>query len=86
MFAFFETLSEAFTETLVCPITYSTFEDAVITPAGITYDRSALAEYVNAKQVDPSTMKPLQLSSVYPNRAVRDIVQRAKSFGLLQAD
>lgn len=53
---------------VTCPITHEVMRDPVVTPDGISYERDALAEWLNICPVEPSTRKPLTLDQLNPNR------------------
>lgn len=47
----------------------------VVTPSGITYDRQSLTGWIEAHHSDPATQAPLKMDNVYPNLALRDMIQ-----------
>ncbi|KAJ4748666.1 U-box domain-containing protein 1 [Rhynchospora pubera] len=77
----FEKASEADVSTdvpdyLCCKITFDIFTDPVLTPSGITYERSALLEHLRTVgDFDPITRKPLKESQLIPNLAIKGAVQ-----------
>ncbi|CAM6023986.1 unnamed protein product [Sphagnum balticum] len=59
-----------------CKITMDIFRDPVITPSGITYERSALLEHLRkVGNFDPLTRAPLTPEQVFPNLALKEAVQ-----------
>eukprot|EP00475_Leptophrys_vorax_P015252 TRINITY_DN21615_c0_g2_i1.p1 TRINITY_DN21615_c0_g2~~TRINITY_DN21615_c0_g2_i1.p1 ORF type:complete len:223 (+),score=13.54 TRINITY_DN21615_c0_g2_i1:3-671(+) len=61
---------------LCCKITMDLFKDPVITPSGVTYERSVLLDHLNAgKSFDPVTRAPLSATQLVPNLALRESVQ-----------
>ena len=60
---------------LVCPITQCLMKQPAITPYGITYDYFALNEWLRLNPIDPATNRALTNNMLYPNRAVRFLVE-----------
>ncbi|KAH8940186.1 hypothetical protein BDL97_15G075500 [Sphagnum fallax] len=59
-----------------CKITMDLFRDPVITPSGVTYERSALLEHLRkVGNFDPLTRTPLTPEQVFPNLALKEAVQ-----------
>ena len=52
------------------------FEDAVITPYGTTYERSAIVTALRHHQEDPLTRQPLTEAQLVPNRVIAEAVER----------
>jgi len=64
---------------LTCQICMDLLLDPVITPCGITYDRACLQRHLEARGssgCDPVSGKPLSMSSVVPNLALREVLDR----------
>lgn len=57
-----------------CPLTLTVYRDPVLTKDSITYDRSILLQYIQKKNFDPITRKPLTQNDVFPNVALRSAV------------
>lgn len=47
----------------------------VVTPSGITYDNKSLSQWIETHHSDPATQAPLKLEHLYPNLALRDMIQ-----------
>ncbi|CAI2369340.1 unnamed protein product [Moneuplotes crassus] len=60
-------------ETIQCPISFDYIKDPVITPSGITYDRSFLSVDISNRSKDPVTNQPMTLNEITPNRMVKNI-------------
>ena len=61
-------------ETLCCKITYTIMRDPVITPSGITYERSAILKHLKENgQFDPVTRMPCRVDQLYPNLVVKEM-------------
>lgn len=61
---------------LCCQISMDIFRDPVITPSGVTYERSILLEHLcKVGKFDPITRATLHPEQVAPNLAVKDAVQ-----------
>lgn len=57
---------------LTCKITMEIFKDPVITPGGITYEKSALLEHLQkVGEFDPVTREPLRADQIIPNFAIK---------------
>jgi len=61
---------------LLCPLTLQMFEDAVITPYGTTYERTAILTALRHNQEDPLTRQPLTAAQLVPNRVIAEAVER----------
>eukprot|EP00850_Spirogloea_muscicola_P017115 SM000144S00663 [mRNA] locus=s144:75668:78698:- [translate_table: standard] len=61
---------------LCCNITMDIYRDPVITPSGISYERSILMEHLKkqGKRFDPVSRAPLDPEQVVPNLALREAV------------
>lgn len=60
---------------LCCKITMDLFRDPVITPSGITYERSVLEDHLSrGRNFDPLTRAPLEQSQLISNLAMKDAV------------
>lgn len=58
------------------PISFNLFNDPVVTPNGITYERAYLLEHLEKKgKFDPVTKQPLREHQLYPNLALKDAVE-----------
>ncbi|KAL6624642.1 hypothetical protein ACP70R_031963 [Stipagrostis hirtigluma subsp. patula] len=61
---------------LCCQITFEIFRDPVITPSGITYERTVLLEHLRkVGNFDPVTREPLKEHQLVPNLAIKEAVQ-----------
>ena len=58
-----------------CPITNSIMSDPVITPAGISFDRSALVEWLKTSPTNPISREPLTIDQLYPNLSLREQIE-----------
>lgn len=59
-----------------CKITMDIIRDPVITPSGISYERSAIEEHLRrGKYTDPVSGKPLSQKDLVPNLALRDAIE-----------
>lgn len=72
---------EELSEEYCCPITNSLMEDPVMTKYGHSYERAAITEWLSQRSTDPLTNKPLTLADLFPNRALKNLID-AKRNGL----
>ena len=61
---------------LCCPITHAVFREPAVTPQGVTYERTALVQWLQAAGTDPSSGRPCALAELAPNRALRAAIER----------
>ncbi|KAM5562972.1 hypothetical protein ABKV19_017924 [Rosa sericea] len=77
----FEKVAEADTESevpdyLCCNISLDIFRDPVITPSGVTYERSVILNHLGkVGKFDPVTREPVEPSQLIPNFAIKEAVQ-----------
>ncbi len=61
----------------VCPLTLEVMEDPVISPpSGQSYERAAIMAALAVKAEDPLTRAPLKLTTLIPNRALKDTIHQ----------
>ncbi|XP_062174856.1 E3 ubiquitin-protein ligase CHIP isoform X1 [Alnus glutinosa] len=61
---------------LCCKITLDIFRDPVITPSGVTYERSVILDHLQkVGHFDPITREPLDQSQLIPNLAIKEAVE-----------
>ena len=58
----------------VDPITFELMVDPVITPSGITYERSTIVEEIRLRGLCPFSQQPLTEADLRPNRALKDLI------------
>lgn len=62
-------------DNLLDPISFNLFNEPVITPSGITYEKCHLMDHLQKKgKYDPLTRAPLKENQLYPNLAIKDAV------------
>jgi len=61
-------------ENLKCPITHSIINDPVITPSGITYERSAITTWLTNNHIDPVSRQQLSNEQLVNNIAIKNII------------
>jgi hypothetical protein len=59
---------------LQCPITLEVMTDPVIAADGITYERTAIEDWLRTHNTSPLTNTPLTSKSLTPNLVVRGII------------
>lgn len=63
-------------DNLLDPISFNLFSDPVVTPSGITYERTQLMNHIQRKGTyDPLTRTPFKPDQLYPNLAIKDTVE-----------
>ncbi|EER32222.1 predicted protein [Candida tropicalis MYA-3404] len=63
-------------EYLLDPISFELFTDPVITPSGITYEKSHLLDHLkNRGKFDPITRQELTEDQLYPNLIMKDTIE-----------
>ncbi|KAL6214260.1 hypothetical protein ACLB2K_013698 [Fragaria x ananassa] len=61
---------------LCCKITLDIFRDPVITPSGVTYERSVILNHLEkVGKFDPITREPVDPSQLIPNFAIKEAVE-----------
>ncbi|MBA0653141.1 hypothetical protein Goklo_020343, partial [Gossypium klotzschianum] len=61
---------------LCCKITLDILRDPVITPSGVTYERTVILQHLQkVGKFDPVTREPLDHSQLVPNLAIKEAVQ-----------
>jgi hypothetical protein len=68
------TAPETVPESFYCPLTHEVMTDPVVDPEGNTYERSAIETWLKKNTTSPITRTPLSLSSLAPNRALKDLI------------
>ena len=64
-----------------CPITLDWLVDPVVAPSGHSFSRAAIMRHLATSRTDPVTRQPLAPGQLYPNRALRDAVERVRKTG-----
>jgi hypothetical protein len=68
-------------ETLVCPITQTLLENAVVGRSGHTFSEPAIRKWLNQQKTNPLTREPMSAKELVPNYVVHDVVQILKEQG-----
>eukprot|EP01038_Epipyxis_sp_PR26KG_P014089 gene14089-18908_t len=68
-------MTKKFPEQFLCPITLSIMSDPVMDLDGITYERSAIMNWLVDHKVSPITRNPLHYTQLIPNRALRSAIE-----------
>lgn len=70
-------VDESVPEDLIDPLSLELFTDPVISPSGITYEKSLILDhFFKNGQYDPLTKEPLSASQLYPNLAIKNSINR----------
>jgi hypothetical protein len=59
-----------------CPITQTIMTNPYVTPAGHSYEKKAIEEWIQKKHTDPMTGAPLQQHQINPNLALKESIER----------
>ena len=70
-----DTTDEANEGSFICPISQQIMKDPVITPHGITYERSSIESWIDKKSTCPITRKPLKKIDLIPNYSLKNAIQ-----------
>merc|ERR1711988_158558 len=65
-------------EEFICPITQEMMDNPVSDNEGISYERTAIEEWLKIKNESPLTNKPLQHSDLRPNIALKSLIEAWK--------
>merc|ERR1712194_359946 len=60
----------------ICPITSVLMEDPVFTVDGLTYERSAIEQWLQHKVTSPMTGSPLASTQLIPNVSLRGMIRK----------
>lgn len=69
-----EKKDDDFPESFLCPLTQEVMKDPVVDTEGNSYERAAIESWLEKNKTSPITRKPLQLTDLAPNRALRDVI------------
>ena len=58
----------------LCPIAHTVMTDPVVGPAGVSYERTALLQWLRTRRTDPSTQGALEIHEVYANLTLRSMI------------
>jgi hypothetical protein len=67
---------ESIREQCICPITFEPMRDPVTAADGLSYERSAIEEWLAKKTTSPYTNEPLKNKSLLPNIALRALARQ----------
>ena len=67
-----ETAERVMPDYLVDGITFEIMQDPVITPSGVSYERSSLLRHLKSSPVDPLTRVPMTEQQLIPNIALKN--------------
>ena len=60
----------------VCPITAEIMSDPVCLSDGFTYERAAIAQWLETHNTSPKTGAPLELKALFPNTSLRITIRK----------
>ena len=66
---------ERISNNLKCPISHSIINDPVITPSGITYEKSKIIRWLILSDVDPVNKQKFSLDQLVTNFALKNIIE-----------
>ncbi|GIL99438.1 hypothetical protein Vretimale_4601 [Volvox reticuliferus] len=67
---------DAVPDVLCCPISHGVMSLPVVAPSGTTFDYDSIRRWAQRHNTDPVNGAPLAEGDLYPNLAMRDIVER----------
>ncbi|EFJ52156.1 hypothetical protein VOLCADRAFT_103177 [Volvox carteri f. nagariensis] len=67
---------DAAPEPLCCPISHSVMRLPVVSPSGTTFEYDCIRRWAQRHNTDPVNGAPLAEGDLYPNLALRDIIER----------
>lgn len=59
----------------LCPISHDVMTDPVVSPSGVTYERSCICRWLENNSFEPATNRRLRPGSLYPNLALRHQIE-----------
>ncbi len=62
-------------ESMICPINQTIMNDPVVTPYGITYERSAIEDWLKNNDTDPIAKKHLTKDMLVTNYALKSVIK-----------
>ena len=62
-------------ESMICPINQTIMNDPVVTPYGITYERSAIEDWLKKNDTDPIAKKHLTKDMLVTNYALKSVIK-----------
>jgi len=65
---------------LICPITLEIFIEPVIGSDCHTYERTAIINWLQRKEISPITYEPMSISSLRSNLAMRNTIEELSQF------
>lgn len=63
----------------LCPITLEVMTDPVMDPEGNTFERSAIMEWLQMKNISPISRNPVRVDQLVPNRNLKALIQEFQS-------
>ncbi|KIW12147.1 hypothetical protein PV08_09422 [Exophiala spinifera] len=67
-----ETVERVVPDWMIDPITFEVMHDPVVTPTGVSYERTSLHRHIKAHGCDPLTRQPLKYDMLIPNVALKN--------------
>lgn len=68
----------------LCPITYEIFVDPVMTEDGVTYERSAIEQWLEDHTTSPLTNQELKSKNLIPNLSIKKLIAEMYQQSLAQ--
>ena len=62
-------------ESMICPINQTIMNDPVVTPYGITYERTAIEDWLKKNDTDPIAKKHLTKDMLVTNYALKSVIK-----------
>lgn len=68
-------MEEDYNPNLICSLTMQIMREPVIDSDGNTYEKAAIEDWLRLKGTSPMTRKPMHVSSLRPNRALKNLIE-----------
>jgi Mg-chelatase subunit ChlD len=62
-------------QSFICPITLAIMDDPWSDTDGNTYEKDAIIQWIEQRNISPITRNPMSVTSLVPNRALKDLIQ-----------
>jgi uncharacterized protein YegL len=71
-------LVENVPEDFICPVSQCLMQDPYVDTDGNSYEKMCILDWLSIKGISPITRNPMTVDSVFPNRALKSMIERWK--------